>query len=396
MVSTRFAVLAAIASCVTASPFAPGIVTTKGTHFELNGKPFYFAGTNAYWWTFTKNLSDTVIAMDKAKTAGHEVVRIWGFNEKNATFDPNGLPKYSDEPDGIYFQSWADGKATINYGENGLKHLDKLVQLAERKGLKYTVALTNNWADYFYTNVHIKAAFKNYVHAVVSRYKHSPAIFAWELGNEPRCKADGTRNLPRSPSGCNPAVMTAWAKEMSIFIKSIDPLHMVAVGDEGFFAIDGHPDWPYNGSDGIDTEAFLKIKTIDFGTFHLYCDWWCTWYLSSREPLTWGPDWIKSHAALQRKVGKPVVFEEYGWLTPETRLEYLGKTSSVSRLEAIGLWQRTSIEEKLAGDQYWQFGVDGLSFGQSTFDGFTIYLQNTTESQPLVYEHVKAVKKIRP
>jgi len=80
-----------------------------------------------------------------------------------------------------------------------------------------------------------------------------------------RCGADGSRNLPRSPTGCTPAVTTAWAKEISSFIKSIDPFHLVTVGDEGFFAEEGNEDWAYSGADGTDTEAFLRLKTIDFG-----------------------------------------------------------------------------------------------------------------------------------
>ena len=53
-------------------------------------------------------------------------------------------------------------------------------------------------------------------------------------------------------------------------------------------------------------------------------------------------------------------------MTPEERLRSLGKVSNVSRLEALGLWQETSIAQRLGGDQYWQLGVDGLSFGDST------------------------------
>ncbi|KZV96024.1 glycoside hydrolase [Exidia glandulosa HHB12029] len=400
--------LAAVSALLVASANAlgislPGFVTTKGSQFSLNGKPFFFAGTNAYWLSFLTNLSDTSLAMDKAKAAGHSVIRIWGFNDKNATFDPNGLPQYSPDSDAIFFQSWDNGKPTISAG---LQHLDQVISLAERKGLKLTVALTNNWADYggmdvytanlggsfhddFYTAPKIKNAFKNYVRTLVSRHVLSPAIFAWELGNEPRCGADGTRNLPRSPSGCDTAVMTAWAKEISAFVKSIDPFHMVVVGSEGFFSVPGgSDDWAYSGADGVDSEALLRLKTIDAGTFHLYPDWW------SKDPLTWAPDFIAAHGTLQRKVGKPVIMEEYGWMTPEARLSSLGIVSNVTRLQALGLWQDTSIAQRLAGDQYWQLGVDGLSFGLSTNDGFTIYMQNKTEAGPLIFDHVKKVQAL--
>jgi hypothetical protein len=38
--------------------------------------------------------------------------------------------------------------ACLDYGDNGLKHFDKVVALAEKKGIKLVVTLTNNWADY--------------------------------------------------------------------------------------------------------------------------------------------------------------------------------------------------------------------------------------------------------
>lgn len=148
------AALALYSTCASAgiiSKLLPGFVSTNGQRFQLNGKPFYFAGTNAYWWQFISNIDDVSLAMDKAKAAGLEVIRTWGFNEVNVTTIPGGLPQYGGEgagPSIIYFQSWDNGVPTINYGENGLKRFDKVVKLAEKKGLKLVVALTNNWADY--------------------------------------------------------------------------------------------------------------------------------------------------------------------------------------------------------------------------------------------------------
>ena len=50
-----------------------------------------------------------------------------------------------------------------------------------------------------------------------------PTIFAWNLMNEPRC------------TGCGWALQ-AWIEEMSLFVKSLDPLHMLTVGEEGFYS----------------------------------------------------------------------------------------------------------------------------------------------------------------
>ena len=115
----------------------------------------------------------------------------------------------------------------------------------------------------------IKAVFKEYVKAVVTRYRNSSAVFGWEVTNEPRCGADGVRNLPRGPN-CILALVTEWVKEISTYIKGLDPWHLIGVGDEGFFNEPRREDWAYNGTHGVDTEAFVKLDTIDFGTYHTY------------------------------------------------------------------------------------------------------------------------------
>ena len=341
--------------------------------------------------------------MQAAKDAGLTVFRTWGFNDKNRTTVPGGLPNYGGEGAGgteVVFQYFeGPGKpSTINVAP-----FDKVVDAANKVGIKLIVALTNNWADYggmdvytvnlggtyhddFYVVPQIRNAFKRYVKEMITRYKDSPAIMAWELANEPRCQADGVRNLPRSPgTTCNPGVLGAWVDEMSRYIKSIDRNHLVTWGGEGDFNRESD-DWAYNGANGGDFDHELSLKSIDFGVFHSYPDWWS-------KSVEWVNQWIRDHAESGRKARKPVVHEEYGWMTPEARLETLGQVRNETRLEAIGGWQETALREKMAGDMYWQFGYSEYSYGRNHNDGFTIYLDDE-EAQELVYEHAKKVNKL--
>ncbi|KAH6984354.1 glycoside hydrolase superfamily [Ilyonectria sp. MPI-CAGE-AT-0026] len=367
-------------------------VTVKGQKFQLNGKDFYFAGSNAYYFPFSGTQADVEKGLTAAKKAGLNVFRTWGFNDKNATTDPKGLPQYGSEgagETGVYFQVWDNGKSTIN-----IKPFDKVVNAASNTGMKLIVALTNNWADYGGMDVYtvnlggkyhddIKKAYKRYVKAMVTRYKHSSAIMAWELANEPRCGADGVRNLPRS-ANCTPELLTEWTEEMSAYIKSLDPNHLVTWGGEGGFNRESD-DWAYNGSDGGDFDHELTLSNIDFGVFHTYPDWWS-------KTVEWSNQWIRDHAASGAKAKKPVVHEEYGWLTPEARLEYLGTTRNESRTEVIGEWQRIQVETKMP-DMYWQYGYSGYSYGRNHNDGFTIYLDDA-EAKTLVYQHAKAMNRL--
>ena len=62
------------------------------------------------------------------------------------------------------------------------------------------------------------------------------------------------------------------------------------------------PPWTVTGSD---FDAELKLKNIDFGTFHSYPDWWS-------KTVEWTVQWIEDHGAAMRGGKKPVVHEEYG------------------------------------------------------------------------------------
>ncbi|PLN85681.1 glycoside hydrolase superfamily [Aspergillus taichungensis] len=378
---------------------AKGFVTTSGTKFQLDGKDFYFAGSNAYYFPFNNNQTDVELGLTAAKRAGLKVFRTWGFNDRNATDIDGGLPDYGGEgagPTEIVFQRWSNGTSTID-----LKPFDKVVRAAEQTGIKLIVALVNNWADYggmdvytvnlggqyhddFYRVPKIKNAYKRYIKEFVTRYSHSPAIMAWELANEPRCDADGKRNLPRSPEGCTPELMTEWIDEMSTYIKQLDPRHLVTWGGEGGFNRESD-DWAYNGENGGDFDEEIALPNIDFGTFHSYPDWWT-------KTVEWTDKWVRDHADVMDKQGKPVLHEEYGWLTPEARRENLGTVSNITRIQAVGGWQAISVEEKMP-DLFWQYGYSGYSYGKNHDDGFTIFL-DSPEAKQLVYRHSKAMDQL--
>ena len=50
----------------------------------------------------------------------------------------------------MYFQSWdaASQAPVIHDGPNGLVRLDRAISLAEARGVRLILALTNNWQDF--------------------------------------------------------------------------------------------------------------------------------------------------------------------------------------------------------------------------------------------------------
>ncbi|KAK0702741.1 glycoside hydrolase superfamily [Lasiosphaeris hirsuta] len=378
-----------------------GFVTVEGEKFKLDGRDFYFAGSNAYYFPFSQYEADVENGLAAAKQAGLQVFRTWGFNDKNSSYIPGGLPQYGGEgagPSEVVFQWFhPNGTSTID-----LSGFEKVVRAAEKTGVKLLVALTNNWADYggmdvytvnlggrfhddFYTVTSIKDAFKRYVKELVTKYRDSPAIFGWELANEPRCGADRIRNLPRSTK-CNSLVLGAWVKELSEYIKSIDPHHLVTWGGEGEFNLGASAPDRYAGGNGGNFDHEIALDSIDFGVFHSYPDWW-------GKTAEWTQQWIRDHAMAGRKATKPVIHEEYGWMTPEARLEYTKKVVNGTRLQVMGEWQRIMVEEKMAGSMYWQFGYSGYSFGRNHDDGFTVYLEDN-EAQTLVFRHSRDMQTL--
>ena len=344
------AALAAAAMAVSIVPFADisayaeyaathpeGFVYADGSKFMCDGSPYYYGGTNCYYLTY-KSRSEVKNVFDDASKMGLKVIRIWGnldVGKKTGKIDSQsghevfeGNNDGTGEKDGVYFQYWDDeaGKPIVNEGEDGLRHLDYVIKQAEEHDMKLVITFTNYWEAFggmgqyvkwyqmsqgksvgnskvdekdtcdFYTNETIKGWYKDYIKTLLNHTNYytgeklmdSEAVFSWELSNEPRCTVD---------EFCKDDILYNWAKEMSAYVKSIDPYHMVSVGDEGFYnlgyqeaARQDLPSSAYSGYYGVDFDKLMTIDTVDFGTPHMYVDQW---------GFDLGDDdleWIKRHA----------------------------------------------------------------------------------------------------
>lgn len=445
-VMRRFsAALAAAAMAVSIVPFADisayaeyaaahpeGFVYADGSKFMCDGSPYYYGGTNCYYLTY-KSKSEVKNVFDDASKMGLKVIRIWGnldVGKKTGKIDSQsghevfeGNNDGTGEKDGVYFQYWDDkaGKPVVNEGEDGLRRLDYVIKQAEEHDMKLVITFTNYWEAFggmgqyvkwyqmsqgksvgnskvdekdtcdFYTNETIKGWYKDYIKTLLNHTNYytgeklmdSEAVFSWELSNEPRCTVD---------EFCKDDILYNWAKEMSAYVKSIDPYHMVSVGDEGFYnlgyqeaAKQDLPSAAYSGYYGVDFNKLMTIDTVDFGTPHMYVDQW---------GFDLGDDdleWIKRHAQTTSSADKPVIFEEFG-LTDKTK-----------RDAAYSVWLDIVTGDYYDGVEYQGFNYwmiasyldDGTLY--QDYDGYTVYgpegVDKTDSTRTLMMNAVAKMEK---
>lgn len=216
-----------------------------------------------------------------------------------------------------------------------------------------------------------KDLFYDHVKHVVSRtntitgkpYKDDPAIFSWQIGNEPRCfraDADGQ------------AAFVDFMWTTAALIKSIDPNHMVSSGSEGLWGCENSMDL---------YEKIHSCPDIDYMNIHIW-------------PYNWG--WVKedtlveklpvaientdkyidSHLELAAKYGKPVVLEEFGF--PRDGFQFAQGTPTTARdgyyrhvfgrivdsskegglFAGLNFWGWGGLATQSESNLYWQRGDD--------------------------------------
>jgi mannan endo-1,4-beta-mannosidase len=170
------------------------------------------------------------------------------------------------------------------------------------------------------------------------KYRDDPAIFAWELANEPR----------RYPH--------AWIGQTAAYIKSLDPNHLVTTGSEGT------P--PGEDQDFQRTHAG---PNIDYATIHIWPQNW-GWY-DPVSPATYEQaeqnaiEYLHRHVFDTAVLNKPLVLEEFGlardWEPGQDIFDPLSSTIYRDRFYKAMFTEVYDLILKdgpLAGDNFWAWG----------------------------------------
>jgi hypothetical protein len=246
----------------------------------------------------------------------------------------------------LQFGKFMDGPDTPNPA--ALAQLERILKLAEQTGLYldvtglacYRKADVPAWYDALDEAARWSAQ-ANFWRAVAARCAASPAVFCYDLINEPL--APGQRREPRdwysgkpfggydflqyialAPSGRKrEEVAVAWIEQMTRAIRAGDPSRLITVGLLPWVQGWGH------------LSGFLPARVapkLDFISVHIY-------------PVTDKPE--EARRALQEcAVGKPVVIEETFPLTCSTvQLEKFLRESTNTACGWIGHYDGTPLEE---------------------------------------------------
>ena len=347
----------------------------QGTHFMINGNPYYANGFNAYWlMTMAADPAQrgkVTSALSQAAGHGLSVARTWAFSD-------GGSNALQHSPG--------------NYNENTFKGLDLVLSEARKHGIKVILSLVNNyegfggrkqyvdWArgqgqaigsdDEFFTNPVVKGFYKNHVKTVLTRvntitgvaYKDDPTILAWELMNEPRCQSDLSGRSIQS-----------WITEMAAHVKSIDGNHMLEAGLEGFYGASSKSRDAVNPSGyqvGTDFIANNQVPGIDFATVHSYPDQWLS-NSNDQSQLSFLSSWLDAHIAdAQRTLRKPLLITEFGksWKDPGYSS---GERDALFGMVYAKIYDSARTGGATVGGLFWQLMAEGMD---SYRDGYEVVL----------------------
>ena len=295
-------------------------VRRNGSRFEIERRPFRFVGANVAVMYRDEDREQMPETLRQAAAAGIKVVRVWAFGEGGPD-DVKPMADFADWPRTHSFRL-----SPGNWNEEAFVHLDKVIAEARRTNLHVQLCLTNWWRDtggvtqylrwagindaaddrfpfginneramLFYTNSETRRLYREHLEKLALRrntitgivYRDDPTIFGWELMNEAQVL---TGRWPER---------RGWIAEMSAYLKSLDPNHMIAPGDWGYRTAAERREWL---ADHI-------IPTIDYCDVHSYPRDDHDSFVDSPELLA---EFIENRAAAAFSISKPLVFGEFG------------------------------------------------------------------------------------
>ncbi len=368
-ITLKTLVWALLALAVLSCSKAPHFVTVKDGHFQRDGKPYTYVGTN-FWY-------GPILA---SEGRGGDIERL---QRELDTLKALGLTNLrtlvgGDGADGVFSRVEPTLQTAPGvYNDTLLTGLDRyLVELGKR-GMQTVLYINNSWewsggyGQYlewatgertliplvdgywpfmqqmrkFQVSEPAQELYFNHLRNIVGRtnsitgkpYKDDPAIFAWQLGNEPRCFSS-EKEIQDGFIG--------WMTKAAAIVKELDTNHLLSTGNEGLM-----------GSEE-DMELVRRINSIpgiDYMTIHIWpYNWGWAREESLEEDLPAAIEktsaYIGLHAELAQELGMPVVCEEFGFPRDGFKADM---TASTRARDAYYKFVFSQVGGNLDGANFW-------------------------------------------
>ena len=339
-----------------------GFIYTRDAEFMLDGRPFRFVGANAAVIYGDEERARMPEALRQAAIQGVRVIRIWASGESGSA-DPNDWIKQHPFRRGPH-----------DWNEEAFQNLDRVLAEAARHNLRVQICLSNWWRDtggvveylrwagitdaadarkpyginfdramLFYTNEETRKLYREHVERIVMRrnsltgvlYRDDPTIFGYELMNEAQAVTGRW------------AERRAWVAEMSAFLKSIDPDHLVAPGVWGYRTSWERREWL----------ADHHLASVDYCDVHSYPADDQDTYIETPEDLR---RFVDNRAAAGYDLKKPLMFGEFGMV----RAGYKG----FSQTEWFRAFFESVLKSGAGGALYWRMSHDVSNKYSITYD----------------------------
>ncbi len=295
-------------------------VQTDGPRLVIDDKPFRFVGSNVALMYRDDDRARMPETLRQAARTGIKVVRVWASGEGGPD-DVKPIADWNDWPRTHSLRFKPD-----KWNEAEFVFLDQVLVEAARNGLRVQLCLANWWRDtggvtqylrwagiegadddkypfginnekamQFYSNETTRRLYREHLEKIATRrnsisgilYRDDPTIFGYELMNEAQCLTGRW------------AERRAWLAEMSSYLKSLDPDHLIAPGEWGYRSAAERREWLIDHA----------LPNIDFCDVHNYPRDDTDSFVDS--PAALG-EFIENRVAAAYSIKKPLVLGEFG------------------------------------------------------------------------------------
>ena len=300
----------------------------------------------------------------RAAQLGIKVVRVWASGEGG----PNDVQPIADFADWPRNHSFRVKPGEWNEAE--FVFLDRVIAEAARQGMRVQLCLANWWRDtggvtqylrwagingadddsypfginnekamQFYTNETARQLYREHIEKIATRrnsitgilYRDDSSIFGYELINEAQCLTGRW------------AERRQWLAEMSAFLKSLDPDHLIAPGDWGYRSAAERREWLLDHN----------LTNIDYCDVHIYPREDKDSFVISTAALG---EFIENRVAAACSINRPLVLGEFGMSVDG----YKG----ISQLEWLRGYFESAARDGAAGAMFWILTPDpGRGYG---------------------------------